>query len=147
MGQQTIVTRPQLGCIRPCMQYPPINIRSCNYNIHAWCKSLHQGYRIMIAQVTRITRALRAHTPRAPCICMQRGRNFYVVDDLYLHVRGQSCARMSREHMHKCIVGTVDGCGYDSHTICDACRPCHSILSILKQFFANFDRFVILSSR
>ena len=38
------------------------------------------------------TTALRAHTPRAPCICIivQLG-HIYAVDDLYLHVRGQ-CA-------------------------------------------------------
>ena len=36
------------------------------------------------------------------------------------------------------MVGTVDGCGYDSqlkYTICDACRPCHSIVSILEPVF------------
>ena len=35
------------------------------------------------------------------------------------------------------IVGTVDGGSYDGqlkYTICDACRPCHSILSVLKHF-------------
>ena len=40
--------------------------------------------------------------------------------------------------IHICIVGMVDGCGYDSqpkYTICDTCRPCHSILSILKPVF------------
>ena len=37
-----------------------------------------------------------------------------------------------------CIVGTVNRPGYDSQlkqTICDACRPCHSILSILKPVY------------
>ena len=41
--------------------------------------------------------------------------------------------------MHRLIVGTVDGRGYDGqlkYTICDACRPCHSILSILKPVFS-----------
>ena len=35
-------------------------------------------------------------------------------------------------------MGTVDGCGYDSqlkYTICEACRPCHMILSILRPVF------------
>ena len=35
-------------------------------------------------------------------------------------------------------MGTVDGCGYDSqqiYTICDACRPCHLIVNILKPVF------------
>ena len=34
-------------------------------------------------------------------------------------------------------MGTVDGCGYDDqlkYTLCDAYRPCHSILRILKPF-------------
>ena len=37
-----------------------------------------------------------------------------------------------------CIMGMVDGCGYHGQhkcTICEACRPCHSILSILKPVF------------
>ena len=37
-----------------------------------------------------------------------------------------------------CNMGTVDGCGYDDqqkYTICDTCRQCHSILSILKPIF------------
>ena len=38
------------------------------------------------------------------------------------------------------LVGTVDGRGYDGQrkyrgTICDACRPYHSILSILRSVF------------
>ena len=35
-------------------------------------------------------------------------------------------------------MGRVDGCGYNSqlkYTICEACRPCHSILSILRLVF------------
>ena len=43
--------------------------------------------------------------------------------------------RMSRK---LCIMGTVDGCGYDSqlkYTICEAYRPYHSILSILRPVF------------
>ena len=37
-----------------------------------------------------------------------------------------------------CIMGTVDGHGYDGQhkcTICDTCRPCHLILSALKPVF------------
>ena len=44
----------------------------------------------------------------------------YTIDDLYLyiHIRAESTCI--------CIVGTVDGHGYDcqqKYTICDACRP------------------------
>ena len=41
-------------------------------------------------------------------------------------------------HYALCIMGTINGCGYDGQhkrTICDACRPCHSILSTLKPAF------------
>ena len=49
-----------------------------------------------------------------------------------------SLAHDSRKYIHmhsKCIVGMVDGCGYDGqleYTICDIHRPYHLILSILK---------------
>ena len=50
-----------------------------------------------------------------------------------------------------CTMGRVDGYGYDSQykcTVCDVCRPCHSILSVLKPvFFAEFDRSVALTTR
>ena len=39
------------------------------------------------------------------------------------------------------IVGKLDGRGYDGqqkYTICDACKPCHSILSTLKPVFRRF---------
>ena len=71
------------------------------------------------------TRALGAHTPRARSI-MQLWT--YIVDDLYLHIDGWCIL----------IVGTVEGCGYDvhqKHTICDACRPCHSIRSTVRPVF------------
>ena len=57
----------------------------------------------------------------------------YAIDDLYLHIWGQSCAWA--ESTCICIVGTVDGRDYDGqlkYTICDTCRPYHSILSTLK---------------
>ena len=41
-------------------------------------------------------------------------------------------------HEQKFIVGTVDGCGYDSQlkcTICEARRPYHSLLNILRPAF------------
>ena len=48
----------------------------------------------------------------------------------------------SREHEQKAhassIVGMFDVCGYDAqlkYTICEICRPCQSILSILKPVF------------
>ena len=44
-----------------------------------------------------------------------------------------------------CIVGMVDGRGYDGqlkYTICDACRPCHSILSILKPVFRQLVQYL-----
>ena len=37
-----------------------------------------------------------------------------------------------------CVMGMVEGCGYDDqqmYTICDTCRQCHSILGILKKVF------------
>ena len=50
-----------------------------------------------------------------------------------------------------CIMGTVNGRGYDGqlkYTICNSRRPCHSILSILNPvFFAKFDIFVVLTTR
>ena len=48
-----------------------------------------------------------------------------------------SCAHEQKAHSI-CIVGTVNGCGYDDqqkYTICDACRLCHLILSILRPIF------------
>ena len=54
---------------------------------------------------------------------------------------------MSRNLCIMHIVGTVDGCGYDSqlkYTICEACRPYHSILSILRPVFRHLDRFVVI---
>ena len=84
------------------------------------------------------TRALRAHTPRT--LHAQHISHLhchatwtYAVDDLSLHVWGQSCAWA--ESICICIVGMADGHGCDGqlkYTICDACRPWHSILSILK---------------
>ena len=44
-----------------------------------------------------------------------------------------------------CIVGMVDGCGYDSqhkYIICDAYRPYHWIPVHIKAIFAEFDRFI-----
>ena len=89
------------------------------------------------------TGALRVHTPRT--LYAQRISHLhyratwtYVVDDLYLHVRGQSCAWA--ESTCICIVGTVDGHGCDGllkYIICDACRPCHSILNILKPVYCQ----------
>ena len=41
------------------------------------------------------------------------------------------------------ILGTVDGCGYDGqqkYTICDACRPCHSIWRIARPVFHRIRR-------
>ena len=51
-----------------------------------------------------------------------------------------SCMHEHKEHAY-CIVGTVDGCGYDGQlkcTICDARRPCHSVLNIQKPVFRQF---------
>ena len=51
------------------------------------------------------------------------------------------------------IVSTVDGHGYDGQQkytctiiIYDACRLCQSILQILKQFLAKFDRLIVLAT-
>ena len=47
------------------------------------------------------TRALRAHTPHEPCICTEYCTTWtYAVNDLYLHVQGQSCVCMSICIMH-----------------------------------------------
>ena len=87
-----------------------------------------------------ITRALRAHTPCAPCtVHITSAVSYtlaYAVDDLYLHVWGQSYAWAESTYIS--IVGMVDGCGYDGqlkYTISDVSRPCHSIVSILNQVF------------
>ena len=84
----------------------------------------------------------RVHTPCTPCICIVVQCTWtYAVDDLYLC--GQSCAWAERT-WSCCIVGTVDGHGYDcqqKYTNCCACRLYHSILSILKPIFVKFDRF------
>ena len=108
-----------------------------------WDKSTgtHKTTTVTLGHAPRvITRALRAHTPRAPCCLVLKclhvhvsaascnfGHN-YIVDDLYLDIRGQLCAWA--EGCCMLIVGTVEGCGYDGQqndTICDSCRPCHSI--------------------
>ena len=87
------------------------------------------------------TRAQRAHTPGVPCtvhITFAVTTWTYAVDNLYLHVRGQSCAWAESTCICIVLVGTVNGCGYDGqlkYTICDICRPCHLILSILKPVF------------
>ena len=65
-----------------------------------------------------------------------------IVDNLYpTHTRPVVLVHMSREHMVLLwIVGTVDGRGYDDqleYIICDACRPCHLIRSILKPVFCQ----------
>ena len=64
----------------------------------------------------------------------------YSVDDLYLHVRGQlcSCAESTCTWIIIIVGMQVYGRGYDGqlkYTICDVCRPCHSILSILKPVY------------
>ena len=71
-------------------------------------------------------------------------RVHYVVDNLYLHVQGQ--LYVWAESTCICIVGTVDGYGYDGYTICNVYRTCYSILSILKPVFRNFN-WLILTNR
>ena len=82
---------------------------------------------------TNKTRALRARTPRAPCICIHdRATWTYAVDNLYLHVRTRPVVSRAREQK---VHHNVVGCGYDGqlkYTICDSRRPCHSILNTLK---------------
>ena len=80
----------------------------------------------------------RAHTPRAPCIHITIGHNIMLLSTFTCTYEA-SCA-----HEHKtpcmCIVGMVNGCGYDSQQkciICDACRLCHLILDILKPVFSQ----------
>ena len=72
------------------------------------------------------------------CIIVQLG---HVVNVLHLHVRGQLCAWAESTCM--CILGKVNWRGYGGqlkYTICDACRPCHSILSILKPVFRQLQQ-------
>ena len=62
-----------------------------------------------------------------------------------LHTRPVGCSstKYNVYNVHMCIVGMVDGYGYDGQwirspkkfTICDACRPYHSILHILNPVF------------
>ena len=83
---------------------------------------------------SRVTRALRAHTPRAPWYIAHFAYTATLSCNLNVCCRRplptRTCAR---------IVGTVDGRGYDgqhkNNTICHACRPCHSILRTLKPVF------------
>ena len=60
-----------------------------------WSESHHSG---TLKVQHDITRALRAHTPCAPClsaaralICSIMQLRTYFVDDLYLQIRGQLC--------------------------------------------------------
>ena len=79
------------------------------------------------------TRALRAHTPHAPCICII----VHMLSMTFTYTYEASLAE-STCIMHRLIMVTVDGHGYDSrlnYTVCGACRPWHSILSILKPVF------------
>ena len=69
------------------------------------------------------------------CRCTRR----YVVNDLYLHVHTRPIVCMSKKyvHMHS---GCGHGHGYNGqqkYTVCDACRLCHSILSIQRPVFTN----------
>ena len=78
-------------------------------------------------------RSLRAHTPRAHCAYMHSDRCYW--RPLPTHKRpvcawAEGCCIL--------IVGTVEGCGYDGqpkYTICDPCRPCHSIRSKVRPVF------------
>ena len=89
------------------------------------------------------TRALRAHTPRALHAQHISHLHYYAtwtyaVDDLSLHV--QSCSWAESTMSCICIVGMVYGRGCNGqlkYTICDACRPCHSILNILKPVYCQ----------
>ena len=102
-----------------------------------YCMTLNETNQWLRANDIVITRALRAHTPRAPCNWLSCNLDICCRRPLPMHVRGP-VVRMSRNYMHKYIVGNVDGCGYDGkikYTICDACRPYHSIFNILKPVF------------
>ena len=59
-------------------------------------------------------------------------------------MRMSTCTIM---HYALCIMGIVNGCGYDGQhkcTICDTCRPCHLILSTLKPVFSPNSTNVLL---
>ena len=86
------------------------------------------------------TRSLRAHTLHAPCNCfiVQLG-HMLSMTVTYTRTR-LSRVHEQKLHAYKYIVDMVDGCGYDGqlkYTICDACRPYHSISSILEPVFSQ----------
>ena len=78
------------------------------------------------------TGALRAHTPRTPCICI------IVQLEHILWTTFTYTYEASAHEQKVCIVGMVNGCGYNSqlkYTICEAYRLYHSILTILRPVF------------
>ena len=69
----------------------------------------------------------------------------HIVDDHYLLMRGQLYAWA---HTHTlCIIGTVNGCGYnDQHKCitCATCRPCHLVLSTPEPVFRRIRQILLL---
>ena len=79
------------------------------------------------------------------CICIiMRLTWTYVVDDLYLNIRSQLCA-WAESTCNEFII-MHSGYGWWKYTIYDACRPCHSILSILKPVFRQIWLILIYNS-
>ena len=67
----------------------------------------------------------------------------YAVDDLYLHIHMRPVVCMNRSTSCIMHMGMVNGRGYDDQqkcTVCDICRPCHSILSTLKPVFRHIQQ-------
>ena len=99
-------------------------------------KTAHVADLSMHKQKSLSTRALRAHTPRAPCMSciIVQPLLEHDVDDLYLHLRGHS------GHAE----WSVHGCGYDGQqkdANCDVRGPCQT-----HQFVADFNWLVMLTS-
>ena len=94
-------------------------------------------------KVQTIIRALRTHTRACLTSASLCNLDIYCWQPLTTHTR--PVVYISTKHTYSpaaCIfnstVGTADGRGYNGqqkYAICDACRPCHSILSILKPVF------------
>ena len=104
------------------------------------------------------TRALRAHTLCVPFICtiLQLGCTLDIISHYHAHcwqplptyARSASCAQAIIMHYAWWVrsMGVVTMVNIKC-TICDACRPCHSILSTLKPVFAQLYWCIALTTR
>ena len=104
--------------------------------MHTYLEKLHllNELHYMIVRARSIGHIL-AHTP---CKYLHNQHNT-LLTTLTCTKWGQLCTwAQCPQHAYAYIVSMVDGCGYDGQqkfTICDACRLCHLILSIVKPNF------------